>query len=159
MSSTETAGMKTAMGAAENTHSPECTLTQNGYLSANIQTRLTNIMRDYSIAAADFFCRSRQICEEIPARDGQFAKLVIQFEGLLALQFCNALLRTHQFFPLAYDEGLHLQQLALKLEDFVREFDFEGKKFLAVAFNDKALDELLHALNSRNGLGQFTQHN
>lgn len=115
---------------------PLAVVDQNTLLSS-IEARLTDEMRGLALSLAEFGRRTKAIREEIP--DGaDFCKLVAGFLPLTAFQLSDAILRTPQGFTFEDDGAVYLKQLGLELKDFVREFDFEGRKFLAVAFLDKS---------------------
>lgn len=120
---------------------PTAVVNQNTLL-AGIEARLTNEMRGLALSLAEFARRTKAIREEIP--DGaDFCKLVAGFLPLTAFQLSDAILRAPQGFTFEDDGAVYLKQLGLELQDFVREFDFEGRKFLAVAFLDKSGRDVL----------------
>ena len=105
-------------------------------LLTGIEARLANEMRGLGLTLAEFARRTKAIREEIPD-SAQFCKLIAGCLPLFAFQLSDAILRAPQGFTFEDDGALYLKQLGLELKDFVREFDFEGRKFLAVAFLDK----------------------
>ncbi|MDH2234478.1 hypothetical protein N5K37_31660 [Delftia tsuruhatensis] len=111
-------------------------------LLAGIEARLTDEMRWLALTLAEFGRRTKAIREEIPA-DAKFCKLVAGVLPMAAFQIADAILRAPKSFTFEDDGALYLRQLGLELEDFVREFDLEGRKFLAVAFLDKSGRDVL----------------
>ena len=109
---------------------------QQNRLLAGVEARLTEEMRGLALSLSEFAFRTKAIREDIPD-SAQFCKLIAGFFPLSAFQLADAILRCPQGFTFEDDGALYLQQLGLELKDFVREFDFEGRKFLAVAFLDK----------------------
>lgn len=108
---------------------------QNALLSG-IEARLTQEVHGLAVALQQFGLRTKAIREEIPS-SANFCKLVAGFFPLVAFQLADAILRAPQGFTFEDDGALYLKQLGLELQDFVRELDLEGRKFLAVAFLDK----------------------
>ena len=108
---------------------------ENALLSG-IEARLTQEVRGLALALQQFGLRTKAIREEIPS-SAKFCKLVAGFFPLVAFQLADAILRAPQGFTFEDDGALYLKQLGLELQDFVRELDLEGRKFLAVAFLDK----------------------
>ena len=51
----------------------------------------------------------------------------------MAFQLAEAFLCPKHRFTFQDDGALYLQQLGLKVNDFAREIDLEGRKFLAIA--------------------------
>ena len=111
-------------------------------LLAGIETRLADEMRGLGMALREFAFRTKAIREEIPA-GAQFCKLVAGFVPLLAFQLSNALLSDTKHFTFEDDGALYLHELGLEIEDFARQVDLEGRKFLAVAFIDKGGRDVL----------------
>lgn len=114
---------------------------QNALLSG-IEARLTEEMRGLALTLAEFGQRTKAIREELPD-SAKFCKLVTGFLPLIAFQLADAILRAPQGFTFEDDGALYLKQLGLELQDFVRELDLEGRKFLAVAFLDKSGRDVL----------------
>lgn len=109
---------------------------QNALLSC-IEARLAEEMRGLALTLAEFGRRTKAIREELPD-SAHFCKLVAGFFPLVAFQLADAILRSPKGFTFEDDGALYLKELGLEVKDFVREFDFEGRKFLAVAFLDKS---------------------
>lgn len=105
-------------------------------LLAGIEARLTDEMRGLAGSLNQFALRTKAIREEIPD-SAKFCKLVSGFFPLAAFHFSEALLSGTQRFTFEDDGALYLQKLGLEIQDFVRELDLEGRKFLAIAFLDK----------------------
>ncbi|GAB2471900.1 hypothetical protein GCM10027082_24270 [Comamonas humi] len=106
-------------------------------LLAILEARLADEMRGLGLSLREFALRTKAIREEIP-KSAKFCKLVAGFFPLAAFQLADALLSETQGFTFKDDGALYLKQLGLEIEDFVRELDLEGRKFLAVAFVDKS---------------------
>lgn len=115
--------------------------TQDAFVLANVDTRLTEEVRRLIAALAQFGGRAQSISKEIPDA-AHFSKLVTSFLGLLGLQLAHALGKGLDK-PLFFDDGAeYLHELNLCLSDFVREVDLDGRRFLAVAFVDEQAREL-----------------
>ncbi|CAM3405877.1 hypothetical protein [Paracidovorax anthurii] len=119
-----------------------CVDEKDSLLLADIEARLTEEMRGLALTLQQFALRTKAIREDIPG-SAKFCKLVTGFLPLVAFQFADAILRCPKGFTFEDDGALYLQQLGLEVEDFVREFDLEGRKFLAVAFLDKSGRDVL----------------
>ena len=83
-----------------------------------------------------FSRRAQAIGEELPF-NAQFGKLVTLLLSSMTLQLAQALLKDGDIPVLRDDGALYLQKLGLGLNDFLREVDLEGRRFLAVALIDK----------------------
>ena len=125
-------------------------------LLAGIETRLANEMRGLGLTLREFAFRTKAIREEIPA-DAQFCKLVTGFFPLLAFQLSNSLLSDTKRFTFEDDGALYLHELGLEVEDFARQVDLEGRKFLAVALIDKSGCDFLDGATNRDNRGQVAQ--
>jgi hypothetical protein len=101
-------------------------------LLASIETRLTQEMLRLIGPLREFARRSQLIREEIPD-SAQFCKLVSAALPMIALHFCNAFLESAQKNTFAGDGVLYLNDIGLRLHDFVREVDIDGRKFMAIA--------------------------
>ncbi|EJF5828971.1 hypothetical protein M8W91_002793 [Salmonella enterica] len=88
--------------------------------------------------ALEYFSRSTQrISNELPD-NSHFGKSVTLLLSLGSLQLANALLKNGDK-PLLRDDGVeHLRELGLGLDDFIREIELDGRKFLAIALVDSA---------------------
>lgn len=115
----------------------ECSSEVQNALLASVEARLAEEMRGLALTLAEFGHRTKAIREELPD-SAHFCKLVAGFLPLIAFQLADAILRAPQGFTFEDDGALYLKQLGLELQDFVRELDLEGRKFLAVAFLDKS---------------------
>lgn len=124
---------------------------QDSLLLADIEARLTREMHGLALSLREFAGRTKAIREEIP-ESAKFCKLVTGFFPLTALHIANALLSEAQSFTFKDDGALYLKQLGLELNDFVREIDLEGGKFLAVAFVDKSKRNILDGAAQGNEL-------
>lgn len=104
---------------------------------ARCEARLTEEVVRLVAALREFSSRTQLVREEIPAK-AEFCKTVTGFLALLSLQLANALGKGLDE-PLFFDDGaLYLRKLHLSLNDFVREVDLDGRRFLAVAFVDES---------------------
>lgn len=104
-------------------------------LLAIAETRLADEVRWLGRALAEFGFRTKAIREEIPS-SAQFCKLIAGFFPMTAFQLAIALGERTGSFTFEDDGALYLKKLGLEVNDFVREVDLEGRKFLAVAFLD-----------------------
>jgi hypothetical protein len=111
-------------------------------LLAVLEARLTNEVLRLVGALRQFGDRAQLIGEELPG-SAQFSKAVTSLLTLLSLQMAIALGKGLDT-PIFVDDGRqYLADLGLSLNDFVREVDLDGRRFLAVALIDKAPDEIL----------------
>jgi|GEM_PF-6776412 len=120
-------------------------------LLASIETRLTDEMGRLALALREFAHSSQVISKEIP-ESANFCKLVTGFFSLFALQFADALQRSGERLTFEDDGALYLRELGLQLNDFIREVDLEGRKFLAVALTDKDGNSIFERTNQGHGL-------
>lgn len=126
-----TAGTDKSEGAAIDPGSVEHSL-----LLADVEARLTKEVRGLVLALSQFGHRAQAVSEEIPA-DAQFCKLVTSFLGLLGFQLAYSLGKDLDK-PIFLDDGRqYLADLNLSLDEFVREVNLDGRRFLAVAFVDQ----------------------
>lgn len=103
---------------------------------ARIEARLTDEVLRLARILGDFADRTKAIGDEIPDT-AHFCKSVTTLYRLCALQLGNALLKGLDK-PILFDDGcLYLKKLGLEVEDLFRQFDFEGRKFFAVALVDE----------------------
>ena len=117
-------------------------------LLTGIEARLANEMRGLGLTLAEFARRTKAIREEIPD-SAQFCKLVAGFFPLMAFQLSEAFLCPKHRFTFQDDGALYLQQLGLKVNDFAREIDLEGRKFLAVALLDHGAADVRNGFANR----------
>jgi len=111
-------------------------------LLASIETRLTDEMLWLIDALGEFGTVSQSIRKEIP--DGaNFCKFITGFFSLIAFQFAYALQRSIQRSTFKDDGFIYLQNLGLQFNDFVREVDLDGRKFLAVSLFDENGNSIL----------------
>ncbi|MOA29707.1 hypothetical protein D3C78_1507400 [compost metagenome] len=116
---------------------------------ADIEARLTEEVRGLVFALAEFGRRAKLISEEVPA-EAHFTKLVTQSFALLAFQVSIALGKDMDK-PILFDDGvLYLKNLGLNLNEFIREVELDGRRFLAVAFVDQQAGEIKHTADAGN---------
>ena len=116
-------------------------------LLISIETRLAQEMVRLVGPLREFARRSQLISKELPD-NAHFCKLVSSLLPLLALQFSNALLQGVRNRTFVCDGTLHLKDLGLGLNDFVRKIDLDGRQFLAVALIERKasdIDEVVQA--------------
>lgn len=105
-------------------------------LLAGVEARLTQEVRGLVLALHQFGSRAQAIGEEVPS-SAQFCKLVTGFLGLLGLQLAYSLGKDLDK-PIFFDDGRqYLADLNLSLNEFIREVDLDGRRFMAVAFVDQ----------------------
>ena len=113
-------------------------------LLASIETRLTQEVRRLIGALTEFGLGSKLICEEIPQR-AQFCKSVSLSLTLLGFQLAIAFGKGLDK-PIFRDDGSqYLADLQLSLDEFVREFVLDGRRFLAIALVDEKSRQVLGA--------------
>lgn len=109
---------------------------KNALLLSDIEARLTKEVRGLISSLAQFGSRAQLICEEIPV-NAQFCKLVTSSLQLLALQIAISLGKGLDK-PIFFDDGCqYLADLGLCLDDFIREVNLDGRRFLAIALIDE----------------------
>jgi hypothetical protein len=106
-------------------------------LLASIETRLADEVLGLVRALREFAGRAQCIGVEMPER-AHFSKTVASFLSLIGFQFADALAKSLDRSILFDDGAQYLGELGLSLEDFFREVDLNGRRFLAVALIDKA---------------------
>ncbi|WP_154640634.1 hypothetical protein [Serratia marcescens] len=122
-------------------------VTSQEHLIASIEARLTQEVLDLTDALQRFGLGTQRIHEELPAT-AQFGKLITSFFSMVSFQFAYALLKDRDK-PLLLDDGAQqLQELGLTLNDFIREIDLDGRRFLAVALIDKKLSQFTNSGNA-----------
>lgn len=83
-------------------------------------------------ALQQFSGATQAIRKELPS-DAHYGQLITLFLGTASLQLAYALLKDGNL-PLLLDDGAqHLQKLGLDLDQLFREFEVDGRRFLAVA--------------------------
>jgi hypothetical protein len=108
---------------------------QNAYL-VGMEARLTREVKGLIGTLSQFGSRAQLISEELPV-GAEFSKRVTLLLALLSLQLANALGQGLDK-PIFFDDGaLYLKQLGLGLDDFIREVDLDGRRFLCVALTDQ----------------------
>ena len=113
---------------------------QNGLL-AGIEARLTQEVGDLANALMAFGHATQSIREELPP-GAKFGKLITGFFASLSLQFAHSMLKDRDK-PLLLDDGAqYLHQLRLEMDEFVREIDVDGRRFLAVAFIEQSTAQI-----------------
>ncbi|SAQ23010.1 Uncharacterised protein [Klebsiella oxytoca] len=131
-------------GMADGTLPVPIPVTDQDSLLPGIEARLAEEVRCLASALERFSISTQRISEELPD-SSQFGKLITGFFSISSFQLANALLKDRDK-PLLLDDGTqHLSELGLSLNDFIREIDLEGRKFLAVALINKRFT------NSTNG--------
>ena len=127
-------------------------------LLADIETRLTQEMLRLVGPLREFARRSQLIREEIPD-SAQFCKLISAALPIVSLQVANAFLESAKKNTFAGDGVLYLNDIGLRLNDFVREVDLDGRKFLAVALIERKSSDIFKegvaSLKSCNSCGGF----
>ena len=113
---------------------------QDAFL-ASIETRLTQEMLRLVSPLREFARRSQLIREEIP-NSAQFCKLVSAALPLISLHFVNAILESSKKNTFAGDGALYLKDIGLSLNDFVREIDLDGRKFMAIAVVERKSSDI-----------------
>ena len=115
---------------------------------AVIEAKLADEMIGLGNFLKAFALRTKAIREEIPD-SAQFCKLVAGFFHLMAFQLAEAFLCPKHRFTFQDDGALYLQQLGLKVNDFAREINLEGRKFLAVALLDHGAADVRNGFSNR----------
>lgn len=139
------------LNSAEMTTEAAIPVMDENALLAALEARLADEMRGLGLSLREFALRTKAIREEIP-ESAKFCKLVAGLFPLAAFQLADALLSKTQRFTFKDDGALYLKELGLEVEDFVREIDLEGRKFLAVAFVDKCGRDVLDGAANRDEL-------
>lgn len=107
---------------------------------ARIETRLTEEVVNLADTLRRFSQNIRHISHELPDTS-QFGKLITRLLSDSSLQVANALLKNGDK-PLLLDDGVeYLRGLGIGLDDFIREIELDGRKFLAVALVDNLTDQ------------------
>lgn len=119
---------------------PQTDVSDENNLLARIEARLTQEAGDLADALRRFSIRTQLINTELPDTS-QFGKLITRFLSDSSLQVANALLKNSDK-PLLLDDGVeYLRGLGLNLDDFIREIELDGRKFLAIALVDNRADK------------------
>ena len=134
-------------GLAAGTDSKVISDEENADLAV-IEAKLADEMIGLGNFLKAFALRTKAIREEIPD-SAQFCKLVAGFFPLMAFQLSEAFLCPKHRFTFQDDGALYLQQLGLKVNDFAREIDLEGRKFLAVALLDHGAADVRNGFANR----------
>ena len=126
--------------------SSELVSNENAFLLSDIEARLAEEVRGLILSLTQFSGRAQSIGKEIPI-DSQFCKLITSTLQLFALQVAVALGQGLNK-PIFFDDGAHyLADLGLSLNDFIREIDLDGRKFMAIALIDKRSADVLNGPN------------
>ena len=110
-------------------------------LLASIETRLTQEMLRLVSPLREFARRSQLVREEIP-NSAQFCKLISAALPLVSLHFANAILEGSKKNTFTGDGVLYLNDIGLSLNDFVREVDIDGRKFMAIALVERKSSDI-----------------
>lgn len=110
-------------------------------LLAGVEARLTQKVRGLVSALDQFGRRTQLIGKDFPDC-AKFCKLVAGSLTLLGFQFAYAFDKGLDT-PIFFDDGAkYLADLGLGLDEFVREIDLDGRRFLAVALIDQQFAKL-----------------
>lgn len=110
-------------------------------LLATVEARLAEEVLNLARALTVFGSRTQAIGEELPI-SSHFGKHITAFLSSLSLQVAYALLKGGNK-PLLLDDGAQqLAELGLGLDQFVRELDLDGRRFLAVALLDQKASQV-----------------
>ena len=110
-------------------------------LLSSVEARLTQEVRRLIAALSQFGRRAQAIGELLPD-DAKFCKLVTGSLALLGLQLAYSFGKGLDT-PIFFDDGAqYLADLGLSLNEFVREVDLDGRRFLAVALIDQQLSQV-----------------
>ncbi len=105
-------------------------------LLASLETRLTNEVTDLVSALDQFSRATKAISKELPL-SSELGKNVTLFLSLASSHVAYALFKGRDM-PLLIDDGaLQLREMGLSFQEFVRELDLDGQRFLAVALVDQ----------------------
>jgi len=114
---------------------------QDGLLVASVEARLAEEMRGLILALTQFSRRAQLISEDLP-QSAQFCKLVSGSFVLMALQLAIAIGKSLDK-PIFLDDGReYLRNLGLGLNEFFREIDLDGRRFLAIALIEQSAGEV-----------------
>lgn len=128
---------------ADRTTPVSLTISDKNRLLASIEARLTEEVKRLADALGRFSRNTQCISHELPDTS-HFGKPVTLLLSLGSLQLANALLKNGDK-PLLLDDGVeYLRELGLSLNDFIREVELDGRKFLAIALVDNRTDQRLN---------------
>lgn len=128
---------------ADRTTPVPLTISNENSLLARIEARLTEEVKRLADALGRFSRNTQCISHELPDTS-HFGKSVTLLLSLGSLQIANALLKNGDK-PLLLDDGVeYLRELGLGLNDFIREVELDGRKFLAIALIDNRTDQRLN---------------
>jgi hypothetical protein len=118
-------------------------------LLSTLEARLAGEVRNLCAALLQFSRITQGIGEELPL-SSNFGKNVTLFLSLGSLHVAQALLQRPDA-PLLVDDGAQqLGEMGLSLDEFVRELNLDGRRFLAVALVDKQTRQVGQALKAGN---------
>lgn len=101
-------------------------------LLTTLEARLAEEWAILAAALTRFGQAAQSISKELPA-ESEFGKLMLLFFSLSSLHVADALLKGADT-PLLLDDGAQqLRNLGLSLQEFLREIDLDGHRFLAVS--------------------------
>jgi hypothetical protein len=123
--------VEVAIDLAQRTNSGVLTDVENALL-AGIETRLTEGMLRLSRSLAEFGSRAQAIGMELP-ETAQFCKLITSLLALMGFQFAHAVIKGAEKRVFLNDGSEYLKELGLECQDFIREVDLDGRRFLAIA--------------------------
>lgn len=129
---------------------PVTVMDENAFL-ASIEAGLTEEMWGLALTLAEFARVTKAICVEI-SKGAKFCKLVAASFSMAAFKFSDAILCRPQVFTFEDNGALYFKQLCLKLQDFVRELNFEGGKLFAIALLHKRGRDVLDGFPNRDEL-------
>lgn len=118
-------------------------------LLAQLEARLASEVSNLCAALSQFSRVTQGISKELPF-SAQFGKNVTLFLSLGSLHVAAALLQRPDLPLLADDGAQQLEEVGLSLNDFIREVDLDGRRFLAVALIDKQARQVGQALKAGN---------
>ena len=122
--------------------------TEHGLLT-RLETRLADEVLDLARALHKFSAGAQAISKELPF-SAQFGKNVTLFLSLCSLHVAAALLQRPDLPLLADDGAQQLKEVGLSLNDFIREVDLDGRRFLAIALVDEQAANLHKAAQAGN---------
>lgn len=111
-------------------------------LDPAIEARLAQEV-DRLVAAFVEFGRGTQAISVDAAAGNDFDKLVPLSFALAGFQLANAFARRTQGLGLLCGDPKYLEQVCLRLNDFFRELDLDGRRFVAIALADQREPQIL----------------
>lgn len=111
-------------------------------LHSGVEARLAEEVRRLVLTLSEFGSRAKAIGESAPP-GSDLGKFVAVMLSLAGFQLAKSFSDDARLLDVCCERADYLEKLQLSLSDLFREIDLDGRRFLAVAFTEQRVNELL----------------